>query len=83
MNEGYQFMLMGWPFFTKDIGLNDRRKLGMKVEKRKRLEAGEHVRRERHGGNCLFEEGDGTACFRVLGFWLFFLAEIFGCFFPF
>ena len=54
-------MLMGWPFFTKDIGLNDRRKLGMKVEKRKRLEAREHVRRERHGGNCLFEEGDGTA----------------------
>ena len=61
MNEGYRFMLMGWPFFTKDIGLNNRRKLGMKVEKRKRLEAGEHVRRERHGGNCLFEEGDGTA----------------------
>ena len=35
LNEGYQFMLMGWPFFTKDIGLNDRRKLGMNVEKGK------------------------------------------------
>ena len=40
-------MLMGWPFFTKDIGLNDRRKLGMKVEKGKRPEAGEYVCRER------------------------------------
>ena len=55
-----RFMLMGWPFFTKDIGLNDKRKLGMKVEKGKRLEVGEHVCRERHWGTCVFEEGDGT-----------------------
>ena len=39
----------------------------MKVEKGKRLEAGEHVRRERHGGNCLFEEGDGTVSRRREG----------------
>ena len=54
-------MVMGWPFFTKNIGLNNRRKLGMKVEKGKRLEVGECACRERHGGNCVFEEGDGIA----------------------
>ena len=40
-------MVMGWPFFTKDIGMNDRRKLGMKLEKGKRLEVGERVCKER------------------------------------
>jgi len=41
--------------------LNDKRRLGMKEEKGKRLEVGECVCRERHGGNCVFEEGDGIA----------------------
>ena len=33
---------------------------GLKVEKAKILEAGERACRERHGGNCVFEDGDGT-----------------------
>ena len=50
--DGLAILYKGYWFEQQEKAWNEGRE-------GKRLEAGEHVCRERHGGNCVFEEGDG------------------------